>query len=195
MDGQVFTLTEVQKAYLAGIWDGEGSIIIARATNSYNKKSRRIYHQLRVFMGNTDRKLVQWVKDTIGCGYIQTRKPKSIKHKTTYIYFVHSLNAKLLLEAIYPYLITKKPQATIALEFAKTINPKNNNICGRNGLPQHIVDTRELCKISINALNGNNGGAKSKHWKNNGGEVGETLPGNADGNPEPSNRLKTYGRA
>lgn len=182
----MLTLTEVQKSYIAGILDGEGTIIIVRATNHYNTKSRRIYHQLRVSVSNTDYKMVKWVKDTIGYGYIQVRKPQSNKHKTTYLYFAMALKAKELLENIYPYLIIKQPQAKIALEFAKTIRDKDNNRCGRNGLPQSVVDLRELCKISINALNGNNGGAKSRFWKNNGGELGETLTGNADGNPEPS---------
>ena len=58
-----------------------------------------------------------------------------------------------------------------------------------------LTEVQKAYLASINALNGNNGGAKSKHWKNNGGELGEALTGNADGNTEPSNRVIPYGRA
>lgn len=186
-------LSEVQKAYIAGIMDGEGSIYIARATNHYNKKSRRIYHQLRLIIANTNREMLVYIKNSVGYGAIVQFRNVSNNHKAVYTYQLCALKAKELLEAIYPFLIIKKAQANIAFEFAKTIREKNNNKCGCKGLEDSVIDIREKCKIALNALNGNNGGHKSRVWKNKGRELGEPLTGNADGNPEPSNRLISMG--
>ena len=178
-------LSDAEKGYLAGLIDGEGSISIVRATTGYNRKSRRIHHQLRVSVYNTDINMVEWVKSRVGFGHIARRKQQSERHKPSYQYQVCALKALEILRAVHPYLVTKKRQAEVAFIFGSTIKERLNNGCGRRGIAQNIVDLRESCKVSINALNGNNGGHKLRLWKNNGCELGE-LPAERRDNPEPS---------
>jgi len=161
-------LTVAQKAYLAGLIDGEGSVQIVRATTSYNRKSRRIYHQLRVLVFNNNYDMISWIKNAVGYGNIRTRKRQSPRHQKGYIYVATALKALEIVRAVYPYLIAKKKQADVAFLFGETIRKKSNNGCGRRGLEQSVVDFRESCKITMNTLNGNNGGHKLRLWKNNG---------------------------
>src|ERR1035441_7731027 len=65
-------LSDVDAAYLAGIMDGEGTIMIY--------KRGRAAAGMRITVANTFRPLLEWVVVATGCGSIVT-KPGNEKHK------------------------------------------------------------------------------------------------------------------
>lgn len=114
-------MTEIEKAYIAGIIDGEGSIMLQRFhTNQYPAPC--------VSIASTTIELLAWLKDTIGYGVIIKKKNYNPeKHKLSYSYVIKHNNAIKLLEDIYPYLIieSKRKRAEMIITQYKSLTPRN----------------------------------------------------------------------
>lgn len=102
--------TQKQLIYFAGLFDGEGSI------NILHKKPR--YFSLNIAITNTNIQVINWLKYNFN-GHIRISNKQNLKHKTTYNWTSTSIQARKLLEQSLPYLIIKKEQAIIAIEFQK----------------------------------------------------------------------------
>jgi hypothetical protein len=118
-----FTVAEI--AYLAGIIDGEGTITCCRAIQSYYKNSpnKKIYgYRLLCKVSNTDLELLYWIKERFG-GRISkwsnnyTEKATLRGWKKGYSIDWWTKDATEIVKLVYPYLIIKKRQATLALKF------------------------------------------------------------------------------
>ena len=114
-------MTEIEKAYIAGIIDGEGSIMLQRFhTNQYPAPC--------VSITSTTIELLTWLKDTIGYGVIIKKKNYNPeKHKLSYSFVIKQNNAIKLLEDIYPYLIieSKRKRAEMIITQYKSLTPRN----------------------------------------------------------------------
>lgn len=131
------------RAYIAGVLDCDGSIYIART-------SARIY-QLRVAVYNSKEQLVGWFKDKLG-GNCNNIKRTGAKRSREFCWFVSSLAAAEVISLALPYLVVKRKQALLALEFASTIG----GISGGQQLPKPIVDLRakiykQICELNKRA--------------------------------------------
>ncbi len=97
----VRTLSEIEKAWLAGVIDCEGSVGLYRM-----KEGRRVVIQV----ANTHRGFIERVKQVIGCGCICPHIPGGlhIGKKTVYHYICHGSERGIkLLTQVRPYLIIK----------------------------------------------------------------------------------------
>ena len=114
-------MTEIEKAYIAGIIDGEGSIMLQRFhTNQYPAPC--------VSIASTTIELLTWLKDTIVYGVIIKKKNYNPeKHKLSYSFVIKQNNAIKLLEDIYPYLIieSKRKRAEMIITQYKSLTPRN----------------------------------------------------------------------
>lgn len=114
-------MTEIEKAYIAGIIDGEGSIMLQRFhSNEYPSPC--------VSIASTTLELLTWIKETVGYGIIKQKKNYNLeKHKDCYSYVVKYDNAINLLKEVFPYLIinAKKERAKLILEKYKSLTPRN----------------------------------------------------------------------
>jgi hypothetical protein len=73
-------IPDTDKAYIAGLFDGEGSIHMKRAPEKKKKhkgKGHRISNSLRLSMEitMTDRSVLLWLHEVVGCGTL-TKKPR-----------------------------------------------------------------------------------------------------------------------
>ncbi len=107
------SLSIAQAAYLAGLVDGEGSILLyKRGTGS----------AMRLSVANTNLQLLQWCQTITGVGNIAGRKPiNAAKHKASYLWLVNSQAGCSVLVQIRPYLVAKAKQADIAIEFQRRL--------------------------------------------------------------------------
>jgi len=76
-------IPDTDKAYIAGLFDGEGSIHFKRAPEKKKKhkgKGHRISNSLRLSMEitMTDRSVLLWLNEVVGCGTL-TKKPRKGK--------------------------------------------------------------------------------------------------------------------
>jgi hypothetical protein len=109
-------ITEIEVAYAAGIFDGEGCIHIA----PYRKRGRP-YHRLMVAVTNTDFPLLDWLHARWG-GHLG--KPLlTNRHRPCKIWALSEGYAYPFLNAVYPYLIVKRRQAELALQFMNARSP------------------------------------------------------------------------
>jgi len=111
--------TDVAKlAYLAGIIDGEGSIV------PYNKTATKRYW--RITVGNTSEDLIQWLKSNFG-GTVNDKKqtwntwlgdaPPHGGQKPMWGWYVgRQADVFAILSAVEPLLIIKRGRANVALD-------------------------------------------------------------------------------
>lgn len=96
--------------YIAGLVDGEGTISL------YKREDLRGNKVVMIQIGMTHKATIEWLHK-IG-GTICPRKPRKPNHSTCYVWRLQGILDMLsFLEAIYPFLITKRQAATKAIEF------------------------------------------------------------------------------
>ena len=148
--------TPIDLAYLAGLIDGEGSVIV----NPYCPREGQRFKQynLRVLVVNTNKEILEWIKSIFGGGVYSHGKPESIKHKQCYTWNIDAKKAEILLREVFPYLKIKKPQAKVALEFRKTFNLSKyiryeNGIHVGNKVPDNLLNKRSQLREELKSLN------------------------------------------
>ena len=108
-------LKMLDKNYIAGIVDGEGSIEIHKQKG----RQRVLYnYNVRVRISNTCRDLLLLVQTEYG-GVISQRLPR-LNRRKDYQLEISSHYALRLIRDILPFLVIKKEQATLALNLPRT---------------------------------------------------------------------------
>lgn len=129
MDNPLAKLDEIALAYFAGLVDGEGTITIIRTGQIVADGGRSLRPQVEVT--NTNPVIVQHVIDTFykmgAKPYIDTRASKN-NWKAAYKIVAYGLNkSKKVLTCVMPYLLAKKAQAELVLEFIESRNSQPYN--------------------------------------------------------------------
>lgn len=109
-------LSVAQRAYLAGLIDGEGSIYIAK-TKRWRKGT--MGYQLRMSIAMTHKPTISWVKKVLDGGFMKTEYQKNQNHLTLYRWLICDDRAVEVLKLVRPYLITKQRNAQIGIEFRR----------------------------------------------------------------------------
>jgi hypothetical protein len=107
-------------SYVAGLFDGEGSIVIG-ASKRQRSYGVALNHWLQVGIGITDEPTVVWLRDTFG-GHV-TRNGKRREQgarRACWSWRVMSNEAASFLKAVLPYLRVKREQAELAIAFQET---------------------------------------------------------------------------
>ena len=114
-------MRETDVAYLAGIIDGEGSIML----NKYHKSE---YPAPCIAVSSSDLELLEWIKNLIQAGRINKKKNYNPeKHKTSYTYSLYYNRAIEIMELIEPYLVIvrKKKRAQHIVKYYKDVTVRN----------------------------------------------------------------------
>ena len=106
-------ITEIEKAYAAGLIDGEGCIRIAR--NLKGKKEWNDQYYLEVNVHITDYEVLKWLRKKWR-GSILKRK-KETHWKDNWNWKITAEGAKEFLRDIQPFSIIKKREIGLALTF------------------------------------------------------------------------------
>lgn len=121
-------------AYFAGSIDSDGFISIQRSIKKISKlKTEKIYYTAKIGFTGTANPIVQELFHQEFAGSIYKHQPKNSDHKLCYIWQATDKKAKQAIEAIYPYLLVKKEQARLVLEFI--------NLCDRQW---EIIKTTQI---------------------------------------------------
>lgn len=116
-------------AYIAGFFDGEGSIVIPRR---YTNLRRGCKFSLSVRIVNTYKPVIDLCQRLFG-GYVYEKPIEKSHHKQAYQWYVNAQKGEDFLKLILPYLVVKKEEAEIAMEFRnmqRELNEKrmSNNV-------------------------------------------------------------------
>lgn len=126
---------EADLAYLAGLWDGEGTFGMQSKLNTASKVAYSAY----VSIANTNRKLIVRVQDILSAMKIKTtvrdRQRGNNSKVITEIAISKSEGKKLLIESLIPFVIGKQNVANVILEFLKRRDEvEKTQICERSEL-------------------------------------------------------------
>jgi len=111
--------------YLAGIIDGEGSIGIEHLAPD-NKSRKKDYYVCRLTVVNTSFELMNELKCVFGG---QFDKRKDIEgRKKCYRWHIFGKDLEETLRIIKPYLLIKRKQADVVLEYRKTVGKTGWNV-------------------------------------------------------------------
>lgn len=146
--------TEIEKAYYAGIMDGEGCISIYHQPKPGSPDILR--YNVRIQVGMTDSRAVRKMYDQYG-GTVYTRlKSKNPNWKLSTMWYLTGKRVTRFLLDIYPYLILKTGQAELALELRNLIALRRRHEKGRKGtipLTQGEYTQRKSLKTAMHVLN------------------------------------------
>lgn len=117
MKKHIRPLSDTERAYIAGILDGEGSISISRKTDPTMKSGHG--YRLSIEIANTDENLMSWLQSVTGLGHVRKHARTCDRHKQAYRWNLWSLEAYQLLATIYQFLIVKRTRAFIAMRFVE----------------------------------------------------------------------------
>lgn len=133
-------MNEIDLAYIAGIFDGEGNIGIVKR-GKMNGRTVPIYH-LVVRVGMCDEDIPKLLHKTFG-GYLEHRKRPNPKHRDIYTWSMAYGKAVDFLTQILPYLKLKKEQAELAIKF------QNGKVRGGGEIGKHgnVFKTEEELAI------------------------------------------------
>jgi hypothetical protein len=144
--------TTEQIAYLAGVMDSDGCISISKAIKTSRLSNRMVNprYVLRITITNTSMDLMDWLSENFGGGRVSKQRVKAI-HKPTFDWLYDNGKAIYILELVRPYLVVKRRQADLGIEFIK-----GWEYCkGGQGsqTPAHEVQRREKCWQTMRFLN------------------------------------------
>ena len=144
------SLSDDDLAYIAGFFDGEGSITIHENWRP-SPRGKSPNHTLQVAIGNTDDRVLIWLHSVFG-GSLIIRKPNlNPNHRRVTQWIIRSGGASDFLRSILPFLRMKEKQAKIGISF------QSEKIrCRKSRLTKEEIDERERKRIEIRVLNGRN---------------------------------------
>ncbi|MCW6060196.1 hypothetical protein LAV35_08130 [Clostridium sporogenes] len=114
-------MTNEQKAYIAGIIDGEGSIMLLKFHGNQ-------FPSPCVSISSTTIELLEWMKDVTKIGTIKSKKNYNTeKHTDSFTYTIKYDDSINLLIEIEPYLVikNKKIRARLIIKKYKSVTPRN----------------------------------------------------------------------
>ena len=123
---------DTEKAYIAGLFDGEGSIHFKR---SPEKKRSGTYNCMRISMEitMTDKSVLMWVHEVLGVGTF-TKKPRKgfrkdgIKYLMQWRWRCTFRDAYHVCLLIWPWAHTKLPKINKIIEHYSAEKPEINNV-------------------------------------------------------------------
>lgn len=119
--------------YLAALTDGEGTISIGSNWLKADNGETYRRHYLQMGIANTDRRLMQWLISNFG-GRYYSWEPENRRQKTGYLWRPSGKkNQERFLLGILPYLVIKRRQAELALEYTR-LTPSRTEMSRRDEL-------------------------------------------------------------
>ena len=143
---------EIETAYWAGFFDGEGSVMITK-TFSKDGFHKNPTYQFQAGVATTDKKSMQDLKLFAGVGWLVERRYKKLNQRNSYYWGCKGDKAVIFLQKILPYLRLKKPQALVGIEFQTGKNQPNKSGGKLRPLNPEEIKYRESMRTKIMKLN------------------------------------------
>jgi intein/homing endonuclease len=143
-------LTETQKAYLAGFFDGEGCVSIGKYQGKHN---RTPVYQLMVVVAQKVRALDEMCK-MAGVGSVLANTKDGEVYQQ---WRMSPRDGAEFLKAILPYLKIKAMEARVAIEFQSKQGHQKGNGIGYT-VPQTLINEKEKYYQVLRTIKGRSGG-------------------------------------
>lgn len=104
-------LNQIQKAYLAGFLDGDGSIYVQAKPNPTYKYGFQVAPYIVLFQSQKDKENFEKVCSLIGFGYLRERKDGILEY-----IIGRADEIREFIRHLKPYLVMKKDQAELIIQ-------------------------------------------------------------------------------
>lgn len=145
-------------AYLAGIVDGEGSICIYRVNPAKYNRYQNPSFRCALHISNTNKKLFEWIEEHFGNLNQKTKKQmrtifkkNSTHDRWIYEWIIQAHRMVDLCTQLLPYLILKKRQAELVIQFRATYTQKGFG--AHTPLDPETIAIREDIRMEMCRLN------------------------------------------
>jgi len=152
------TYDPLQLAYLAGIVDGEGSLCIYRVNPAkYNRYQSPNFRSV-LNISNTKKELFDWIEENFGNLNKSKKHRRSMFKKNStherwiYEWVVQGHRLVDICTQLLPYLVLKKRQAELILEFRKTYE-NQKGFGAHTPLDIDTISIREDIRVEMCRLN------------------------------------------
>ena len=117
-------MTEAEAAYIAGLFDGEGTITYKKYKE---KKTKGTYDCWRISMeiAMTDKSVLVWLTEVLGCGTLN-KKPRKNGHKMQYRWRCVFRDCFHVCCILFPFAHVKLGKIQQVIEHYSTIQKKDN---------------------------------------------------------------------
>lgn len=135
--------------YLAGLFDGEGYIGIAKNSRAKTGPS----YMLQIALTMTDPYAPSLLHQTFGGSlYLTKRSIVNPKHADAWSWFCASVKAAEALRQLHPFIRIKKPQADLALEYQAVVGRVRPQPGFASKQPEEVRALREHYYMRLRAL-------------------------------------------
>lgn len=149
-------MKRIDLAYMAGLFDGEGSIVIHARKYVTKQGKIQTHSYAELCLGSTDEWVVRFFQVSFG-GNVYLRRPAKpgARFGTSSMWAWQVAARKTIppLEALLPYLRLKRAQAEIALRFQRRTAQRVAKHSHQLLLTEEELAVREADKFLISALN------------------------------------------
>lgn len=156
---QKVTYDPIKLAYLAGIVDGEGSLCVYRVNPAKYNRYQTPNFRAVLNISNTRKELVEWLDENFSnfnSGHKKHRrsifKKNSTHERWIYEWVVQGYRLQDICEQLLPYLVLKKRQAELIIEFRKTYGIQKG-FGAAAPLEPEILAKREDIRVEMCRLN------------------------------------------
>ncbi len=144
-------LSPVERAWLAGVIDGEGSIFISRVLVKSGYSRRGFFYKAFLSVSNSNEDLVRRVREVIGAGYVGVTIERRRDWKDKWEYKGSPSVLRSILPQILPYLVIKEEVAKKMLSYLEFI--ESNPIDGSMKVPPGYHETVDSLYLGVKKLN------------------------------------------
>jgi hypothetical protein len=135
----VNNITETERAYLAGLIDGEGCLTISK---TQGKNNRTPVYTAQIIIMMTNKEVIEYIKQVTGIGNIYGQNRQSPNQSAAYRWVVNTKSDLLpFLKSIKPFLIVKQNEIEILLEYLSL--PPNPEMGKGKSMPAFYVNQRD----------------------------------------------------
>ena len=133
-------MTEAEAAYIAGLFDGEGTITYKKYKE---KKTKGTYDCWRISMeiAMTDKSVLVWVNEVLGCGTLN-KKPRKNGHKMQYRWRCVFRDCFHVCCILFPFAHVKLGKIQQVIDHYSTVQ-KKDNIVDLNHFRMWISDKQQ----------------------------------------------------
>ena len=128
-------LNETTAAYIAGLFDGEGSITYKQYMRK-RKGKKKAYPTWNIQMeiSMTEYSIMVWILETLGCGSVNKRPPHktSMGKKMQYRWRCSHRDAYYVCKVLWPYAHVKLPKMQKIIEHYAKQKLNENNVISLN---------------------------------------------------------------
>jgi len=100
-------LTENDKAYIAGLFDGEGSVDYTRRWEKRTKGRRYKVWRIIMDIAMTDELVIRWVHEILGVGSVMEKPPRKPHYKKQWRWRCSFREALYVAKLLWPHAQTK----------------------------------------------------------------------------------------